>query len=314
MSIAVVIVNYNSGALLQRCLLALSRQTRPADHVIVVDNDSSDSETLRILDELSNVELIRNPSNPGYGAAINTAVAQLDHCEYLCCLNPDAFPRPNWLEILVASADQHPAYGSFASLMLKADDEAIVDGAGDLLHISGVPRRRYHGRLLGSVRITTEPVFSACGGAAMYRLSAFVEVGGFDESYFMYVEDIDLGYRLQLCGHPCLLVSNAIVEHIGSAITGERSDFTVYHGHRNLVFNYVKNTPLPLLVGTLPIHIVANIWSIIVLTLKGHGKPIVRAKKDALKSLFHYVRKRQPDHSFATSLHIWRMLDKRGKS
>ena len=101
----------------------------------------------------------------------------------------------------------------------------------------------------------TEPVFSACAGAALYRTSLFNRLGGFDETYFMYIEDIDLGFRLQLAGYPSLFVRDAIVRHVGSAITGEGSDFSVYFGHRNLVYCYFKNMPFLLLMATLPFHL-----------------------------------------------------------
>ena len=235
MSVAIIIVNYNSGALVSRCLKSLSEQTLCADELVVVDNASTDAESRSMLDAITNATVIRSDLNLGYGRAINLAVQKLTTTDYIVCLNPDAFPEPGWLEAIVNAADSHPDHGSFASLMLREDDISIVAGAGDELHFTGIPWRRFHKRTLPD-NLQTEPVFSACAGAALYRTSLFNQLGGFDERYFMYVEDIDLGFRLQLAGHPCLLVSDAIVHHIGSAVTGEGSDFSVYFGHRNLVY------------------------------------------------------------------------------
>ena len=309
MSVDIIIVNYNSGALVSRCLKSLSEQTLCADELVVVDNASTDAESRSMLDAITNATVIRSDLNLGYGRAINLAVQKLTTTDYIVCLNPDAFPEPDWLEAIVNAADSHPDHGSFASLMLREDDISIVDGAGDELHFTGIPWRRFHKRTLPD-NLQTEPVFSACAGAALYRTSLFNQLGGFDERYFMYVEDIDLGFRLQLAGHPCLLVSDAIVHHIGSAVTGEGSDFSVYFGHRNLVYCYFKNMPLLLLLATLPFHILANIVTLVVLTAKGRGRAVGKAKLDALKQLPFAIRARSKVSRKVSSRDIWRLLSK----
>jgi GT2 family glycosyltransferase len=309
MSVAIIIVNYNSGALVSRCLKSLSEQTLCADELVVVDNASTDAESRSMIDAITNATVIRSDLNLGYGGAINLAVQKLTTTDYIVCLNPDAFPEPDWLEAIVNAADSHPDHGSFASLMLREDDISIVDGAGDELHFTGIPWRRFHKRTLPD-NLQTEPVFSACAGAALYRTSLFNQLGGFDERYFMYVEDIDLGFRLQLAGHPCLLVSDAIVHHIGSAVTGEGSDFSVYFGHRNLVYCYFKNMPLLLLLATLPFHILANIVTLVVLTAKGRGRAVGKAKLDALKQLPFAIRARSKVSRKVSSRDIWRLLSK----
>lgn len=310
MNVAVVIVSYNSGSILEKCLASLKDQTWQPDRVLVVDNNSDDALTLSMLEMITDAEVIYLKENIGYGAAINHAAALLEGIDYLCCLNPDAFAEPRWIEALMVAAARNPEMGSFASLMLKADDESIIDGAGDVLHMSGIPWRRYHGKSRTDVDISTECVFSPCAGAAMYSLPAFEQMGGFDESFFMYVEDIDLGFRLQLANYPCLLVPDAIVKHIGSAITGADSAFTVYHGHRNLVFSYIKNMPFVLLLISLPLHLLATISSIIILTLRGHADSICLAKWDALKAMPRYIAKRKHNEQRVATSYIWSMLEK----
>jgi GT2 family glycosyltransferase len=194
--------------------------------------------------------------------------------------------------------------------MLNADNPALIDGAGDVLHVSGIPWRRFHGRPAETVTFIEEPVFSPCAGAALYRLDPVREAGGFDASFFMYVEDVDLGFRLLLSRHPCLFVPAARVLHIGSATTGRDSDFTVYHGHRNLVINYVKNMPLALLLLTLPLHLLATGLSLVVLTARGHGATMLRAKKDALAALPGIIAARQPDNRLQTVARVWQRLEK----
>ncbi len=122
---------------------------------------------------------------------------------------------------------------------------------------------------------------------------AFLDVGGFDEDYFSYQEDVDLGFRLRLQGLRCFFVPQAVVHHVGSASTGKHSDFAIYHGHRNLVWTYVKNMPAPLFWVFLPLHLVANLFTMIKFFLTGHGNAIWRAKLDAAKGIGLMIRKRR---------------------
>ena len=140
----------------------------------------------------------------------------------------------------------------------------------------------------------------------------FVDADGFDEDYFCYVEDVDLGFRLRLFGHRCLYVPQAEVLHMSSATTGRHSDFAVYHGHRNLVWTYVKNMPGPLFWILLPGHILLNIVSIIRFLGMGKGRLILKAKKDALKRLPQMWKKRQgiARRRRASVADIWKNLDK----
>lgn len=302
MAIAVVIVNYNSGALLERCLACLQDQTLKPDHIIVVDNNSTEALSGKLLDSLTGITVIRLPENVGYGAAINAAAEELKDVDLLCCLNPDAFPDADWLEQLQLVSFSHPDCGAFASLMIDAADPALIDGAGDVLHLSGIPWRRYHGRQSTSVALEAGPVFSACGGAAMYRMAAFQAVGGFDEHYFMYLEDVDLGMRLQLAGYSCWFEPSARVQHIGSAITGYQSDFSVYHGHRNVIYNYFKNMPVFLLIVLLPLHVAMNIMVMVVYSFRGKFASILNAKLDGLRMIPLAIQQRSKHQGQQTDI------------
>lgn len=310
MNVAVVIVSYNSGHLLEKCLAHLRVQTWQPDQIIVADNNSTDPETLQQLKHLEGIEVIRFTTNYGYGGAINRVAETLAEYDFIATLNPDAFPDPTWLSALMSAAARHPEYGSFASLQLQSGNRQIIDGAGDVLHISGIPWRRFHGRLLHQVQLQDETVFSACAGSALYRLPAFRDVCGFDESLFMYVEDIDLGFRLQLAGYPCRFVPAAVTEHIGSATTGADSDFTIYHGHRNLTSVYLRNMPTPILLATLPIHLLANLFSMAVLTWRGQASAIFRAKRDAVKQVGERLKQRRTVTNIVGAAYAWGLLQK----
>ena len=157
-------------------------------------------------------------------------------------------------------------------------------------------------------------VFSPCAAAAMYRRDVFLSAGSFDEDFFCYLEDIDLGFRLRLEGHRCLLVPSAVVAHVGSVTSGgKQSDFAVYHGHRNLVWTYVKNMPGWLFWVCLPLHLAMNFVTVLMYTWQGKGRVILRAKRDALLGLPKMWQKRREiqKHRIVSISDIWRMLDKR---
>jgi GT2 family glycosyltransferase len=291
-SLSVVIVNWNSGALLERCLEAVSRQTLRPDTLLVVDNGSTDG-SADCVGRFPAFVLLRAGKNLGFAAGNNLAIRSCD-TEFIALLNPDAFPAANWLESLVCAAEAHPGCAAFGSRQLSADDPRIVDGIGDAYHCTGRVWRERHGCVQDRGDLVSRDVFSPCAAAALYRRKAVGEVGGFDEDYFCYVEDVDLGFRLRLAGWSARYVPDAVVLHCGSAITGgQHSDFSVYHGHRNLVWTFFKNMPAPLLWVCLPGHLVLNLVTIIAFSLKGRGKVICKAKWDAVKRLPRMWEKRK---------------------
>ncbi|MBL8250141.1 MAG: glycosyltransferase family 2 protein [Candidatus Competibacter sp.] len=289
-SVAVIIVNFNSGDLLAACLRGLRAQTRRPERIIVVDNASQDGSADQAED--TGVEWLRLDRNIGFAAANNLAAREAGAVDWLALLNPDAFPEPDWLERLLDAARAHPDCASFGSRMIDATDEGRLDGTGDVYHVSGLAWRRDHGRPLAGENRQAGEIFAPCAAAALYRRAAFFEVGGFDESYFCYFEDVDLGFRLRLRGYQSRYAPDAIVRHVGSALTGRRSAFSVYHGHRNLVWTWFKNMPGPLFWRYLPQHLLLNLIEIVWLALRGQGGVALKAKWDALRGLPRCWRQR----------------------
>jgi len=284
LKIAVVIVNWNAGDLLRRCLESVAAQERRPDRVVVVDNASSDGSLEAALRLHPRVEAIRLESNTGFAAANNLALRACDDCDLVALLNPDAFAAPSWLARLAETAERHPEHASFASRILLAHDDRLLDGAGDVYHVSGLVWRAGHGTPAPASEAPRE-VFSPCAAAALYRRDAVLDAGGFDERYFCYLEDVDLGFRLRLRGHRCLYVPAAVVRHVGSGTTARGSDFATFHGHRNLVWTFVKDMPASLLVRYLPQHLLLNALSVAWYVARGRARVILRAKWRALRSL-----------------------------
>jgi GT2 family glycosyltransferase len=291
--VSVVIVAWNSGAYLPRCLSALSNQTQRDFEVILVDNHSTDGSVDGLEGQRSNLRLIveRLDSNLGFAPANNIG-ARLARGKWLALLNADAFPEPNWLENLLRAAEGNPQYAAFASRQIQFHAPHLLDGAGDIYHVSGLAWRDGY-RLPAETRASEQrEVFSPCAAAALYSREEFLKAGGFDEDYFSYFEDVDLGFRIRLGGGKCLYVPGAVVGHVGSGSTGQRSDFSVYYGYRNLVWTFVKDMPFPLIWLFLPLHVAALFFFIVHLTRRGQGKIIRRAVFDALRGLPRAVRKR----------------------
>lgn len=289
---AVVIVNWNSGGLLERCVEAVQRQTVAAGEVIVVDNASSDGSLEAVVTRFPQVRLVRLAENAGFAKANNIAVRLAEDRTWVALLNPDAFPTPTWLEVLLEAAVRESHYTFFGSRLVRDGEAHVLDGTGDVYHVSGLAWRRGYGQA-AQTRVGNEEIFAPCAAAALYLREAFLEVGGFDERYFCYFEDVDLGFRLRLAGHRCLYVASAVVHHVGSGTSGERSDFSIYYGHRNLVWTYVKNMPGRLFWLYLPQHLLLNIVTVLWYVRCGKGPLILSAKRDALCGMQHAWRQRR---------------------
>lgn len=289
-TLGVIIVNYNGGDLLPRCIEQLLGQSPVPGKIIVVDNGSEDG-SMDSLPEHGALEILLLDENTGFAAANNLALTHLQDVDLIMTLNPDAFVQPGCLEALLDAAATHVDYDSFACRMMSSD--TVLDGAGDSYHFSGLVWRNRHGGVMRESDLLQREVFSPCAGAALYRRPALDQVGGFDEAYFCYIEDVDLGYRLKLAGKRCLYVPDATVDHIGSAISDKYPGFAVYHGHRNLVWTFVKNTPLCLLLLMLPFHLIMSILVFFRLLANGQGSVYLRAKKDAIKGLPRVWRQRK---------------------
>jgi GT2 family glycosyltransferase len=290
--ISVIIVNWNGEDVLSRCLESLAAQTFRDFEIILIDNGSNDGSMDGLEARWPEVRVFQQEQNIGFAAANNLGARHA--CgKWLALLNNDAFPYMGWFAALLSAADQHPEYTFFASRLLMADDPNRIDGTGDACHVSGVVWNRQHRHPAYQADSQTHEVFSPQGAAAFIRRDVFLEVGGFDESYFSYHEDIDLAFRLRLQGHHCLYVPDALVYHKGSHTTGKGSDFMVRYGHRNWVWCWVQNMPGWMFWVYLPQHLLANLLFILYISAKGQSRAIFQAKWEALLGLPRVFRCRR---------------------
>ena len=290
--VTVAVVAYRSGATLRRCLEGLAAQSYRQFELVLVDNASPDREAQAVADVVPGTRLIENADNLGFAAACNQAAAA--GCgRWLVLLNPDAYPQADWLEQLMAAAERHPGVRSFTSRQVMDDDPAVLDGLGDVMSLPCIPYRG--GYLQPDPGDTPEGlVFSPCGAAMLIDRALFLELGGFDESFFCYCEDVDLGYRLQLAGEPTIVVPAAVVRHVGSASSGgAKSEFALFHGYRNRFWVLVKDTPGLLLPLVLPTHLLAAAY----VALRKPNRPYIgvtlRAYRAALAGLGPVLKRRR---------------------
>ncbi len=276
--LSVIIVNFNAGEKLARCLRHLALQTYRDFETIVLDNASGDTSIDLAKAAAPNAIFIMAESNLGFAAANNKAV-EIARGEWVVFLNPDAYADADWLSALMSATERYPWADAFGSTQLNAENPGIIDGAGDVFHVFGIPYRGHFGWPVEKLPPDGE-CFAPCAAAAMYRRAVFIALGGFDERFFCYGEDVDLGFRLRLAGGRAVQVRDARVLHEGSGITGRYSDFTVYHGNRNRIWTTYKNMPGAIYWPLMPLRILVDVYLAFRALSAGTANPYLRAIAD----------------------------------
>jgi N-acetylglucosaminyl-diphospho-decaprenol L-rhamnosyltransferase len=290
-AVTVVIVAYESGDFLQPCVDALAAQSFGDFEAVVADNGSCDGSVARLHLPDARFRVQDMGANLGFALA-NNRVAEASGSEFLALLNPDAQPDPGWLQALVEAARRYLQAASFGSVQQRLDNLSVLDGVGDVWHVAGLAWRAGEGwpatRTPGDGEI-----FSPCGAAALYRRDAFLRAGGFDPRFFCYCEDLDLGHRLRAGGATSRRVAGAVVRHAGSGVSGRYSDFTMFHGHRNRIWTFVKNTPDGWFWLFLPYHVAFNLLYLGSAVRRGVFGPVWRSYLAAIVGLGPFLADRR---------------------
>ncbi|WP_421788170.1 glycosyltransferase family 2 protein [Hyphobacterium sp.] len=287
----IVIVNFNGGDFISDCIEAVKNQTLSDFHVYLIDNNSTDGSAERLSLEDDRFTLVRNTENVGFAAACNQGAA-LGSAPWIAMLNPDTTPTPDWLEEAVRCGDQYQAE-MVGSTLLSKRDPSKLDGVGDAYSPFGLAWRGGFDWPAEAAPDSDGLIFGPCAAAALYRRNIYMDAGGFDEDFFCYVEDVDLAYRLRLFGAVCVHASQAKVYHFGSGISGRRSEFTIYHGTRNRVWTWVKNTPPVMFVLGLPAVVAVNLVFLSRSAFHGKFHCTARALIGALQGMGPILRSRR---------------------
>ncbi len=292
---AVVVPNWNGAHFLGECLESLRRQTYPAE-LIVVDGGSTDGSLALIRDQFPAVTLVCLPVNRGFAGAVNRGIehALRGGAKYVALLNNDAVADEQWLERLIATAEAHPSAGIVtAKLMLY--DRVHIDSTGDFYSSWGWAYPRGRDEVDDGQYDSPEKheVFCGSGGASVFRAEMLKEVGLFDEDFFAYLEDQDLGFRAQLRGWRARYEPNALAYHHMMGTSAALDHFSRYHAVRNCIFLYVKNVPHPLCWKYLPKFLVGLTLMAVNDVRRRRFRSIAGAYLDALRSWARLLEKRR---------------------
>lgn len=273
--ITVVIPNYNGMKYLAECMTSLCReqQNAPGYEVLIIDNASVDGSVEYLQKEWcgEGVRLISLPENTGFCHAVNLGIREAK-TPYVILLNNDTKAEADFVRGLYDAIRENEKIFSVSARMLMWDRPELIDDAGDRYCVLGWAYSRGKGRPAADYDKSV-PVFSACGGAAIYRRSVFEEIGYFDEEHFAYLEDTDIGYRARIYGYENWYAPKAIVYHVGSGTSGSRyNQFKTRYSSRNNIYLIYKNMPLLQIILNLPFLAVGFLIKFLFFAVKGMGK------------------------------------------
>jgi len=241
--VSAVVVNYNGRELLRTCLQSLRTavaQTAAPTEIVVIENASTDGSREMLADEFAEVRVIASDTNLGFAGASQLSIAE-SQGEWLFFVNNDATVDPAAIATLLAEARRHDDVGALAAQMRFADRPQIINSAGLGVDRLGIAFDLGLGEPVAGQPTAPTEVFGASGGAVLYRRAMLEQVGGFDASFFMYLEDVDVAWRARAHGWRTLQVPDAVVLHEHSRSAGHRSDFKYFHVGRNRMRLLAKN-------------------------------------------------------------------------
>jgi len=252
---SIIIPNFNGMRFLPTLLAALHQQTFGDCEVILVDDASTDHSVAFVEEHYPTVRVIVNRQNLGFVRSCNLA-ADAAHGRYLVMLNNDTEPELTWLAELAKAIVTAPHAAIVASKLLLFDQRTKIHTTGDLLGVDGIPRNRGVWEEDRGQYDSHLQIFSGSGGGSAFRRDLWQELGGFDEAFWMYLEDVDLGFRAQLLGYEVVFAPMARIYHHLSATGG--GVMASYYVGRNTIWMIVKNMPTPLLLRNLPAILAAQ--------------------------------------------------------
>ena len=276
--VTVIIPNYNGIKFIRDCLDSLKNQTMPEFDIVVVDNYSQDGSIEIVEKEYPEVIVKKLDQNYGFCHAVNVGIG-MTKTEYLILLNNDTKADPDFVKALYEAIDSHSDTFAVASKMLQMNAPDKIDAAGDLYCAMGWAFSLGKDQSADKYNKEAE-VFSACGGASIYRKSVFEQIGYFDELHFTYLEDVDVGYRARIMGYKNRYTPKAIVYHAGSGTTGSRyNSFKVRMAARNSWYVIYKNMPLLQIVLNFPLLLLGFVIKAMFFIIKGFGREYLSGMK-----------------------------------
>lgn len=279
----VIIPNYNGIAYIEECLKSLLLDKECGDfEIVVVDNASTDGSKEVVLSKFPQVKVLEFTENTGFCKAVNAGI-HFAKTEYVILLNNDTTVEKGFVMALQNAIEKNKNAFSVGAKMVDMKNPKILDDAGDFYCALGWAFARGKGKASDKYEKETK-IFSACGGAAIYRKSILDKIGIFDENHFAYLEDLDIGYRAKVYGYKNYYTPYAIVHHAGSASSGSKhNEFKVNLSSRNSVYVIYKNMPLLQQLINLPFFLLGYLVKWLFFVRKGLGKTYFRGVVEGIK-------------------------------
>lgn len=242
MNVSVIILNYNGKNFLGPCLRSLKKQTYNDFEIILVDNGSTDGFVNFVRKNFPELKIIINEKNRGFAEANNQGF-KIASGEFIVTLNNDTETDEKWLENLLMPAKANDSVGMCASKVLSIYNRQMIDSVGVNVCLDGMSRGRGRGEIDRGQYDKTVNILLPSACAALYRRKMLDEIGFFDEDFFAYCEDTDLGLRARLAGWEAVLAPKALVYHHYSSTGGKYSSFKAFLVERNHCWVVIKNFP-----------------------------------------------------------------------
>ncbi|NLI34552.1 MAG: glycosyltransferase family 2 protein [Deltaproteobacteria bacterium] len=277
--VAVLILNYNGMRFLPDCLASLAEYTSPLTHIYLIDNGSTDASVSWTKDRHPTVRIIENTQNLGFGPAYDPVIRELHEYKYLVLLNNDTVVKRDWLTTLIRTAEGDERIAACGSKILMMHNRSLIDHAGGLYTWigAGLDIGKWT-EDCGEASSEKETGFG-CGASLLLRRTAYMGVGGFDTSYKMYHEDVDLCWRLRMAGYSVVHVPSSVVYHHGGGIIHQGTDrhpARTLYSQKNRLANILKNMPAELIPSALTISTMYDLIRIVRLVGLGR-RNVVRA-------------------------------------
>ncbi len=282
--VSIIIPNYNGKHFLKNCIESLKKQTYKDIEIIVIDNHSSDGSVQCIDECYPEVEVIELDTNTGFSNAVNVGIKNALG-EFVFLLNNDTQVDERCIEYLVESINSSEDIFAVNSKMIQYYNRELIDDAGDEYNAFGWAFKRGYNRKVAS---KTKParVLTTCAGASLYRRSVFDEIGYFDNEFFAYLEDVDIGYRANLLGNKNIYNPNALVYHIISGTTGnKKTEFKTKLSARNNIYVIYKNMPFLQILINLPFLLLGTIIKAMFFSRHGFGRVYIKETLAAIKNI-----------------------------
>jgi len=294
MKVSVVIPNFNGKHFLNNCLNSLKHEEDYIHDVIIIDNGSTDGSQDFIKNKIINndiknyfnfkIYLIENKDNLGFSKAVNQGIKK-SYCELVFLINNDVELAKDCISNLIKCINSNEDIFSVATKMIQFANRELIDDAGDQYTIFGWTKKVGNNKNVANYKHPRE-IFSSCAGAALYKKSVFDEIGYFDENFFAYLEDVDIGFRALIEGYKNVYCPDAHVFHLGSGTSGSKyNEFKIKLAARNNVFVAYKNMPIPLLTLNFLFLSLGFFIKFLFFLIKGYGTVYLAGLFEGLRNL-----------------------------